>query len=100
MLESILETLIKLILYIASFVMNLIITPILFLAGQSGIFPDLTNYLSDFSYFIDHYLVRGLAFSREVFLNVTGYPRELFHAVVLVFVGKLAFHLALVTYKY
>lgn len=100
MLNSILEFIIKLILYIASFIINIILTPIFAFIDSSGLVPDLTEYLDSFAYFVDNYLIRGLAFAREVFLNVTGFPRSLLHALVLLYLGKLAFHIFVRTYKF
>lgn len=40
-------------------------------------FPDINNFISDFNNFMITYVYKGILFVKEVFLNITGFPREL-----------------------
>jgi hypothetical protein len=46
------------------------------------LFPNLDNYMLAFNDFLEDYVFHGLAFAREVFINVTCMPRELFTLLV------------------
>lgn len=102
MIEGFFHNLLKFILdilfYIASIVLNIIAIP--FMTALSPLIPNLSTYLGTFNTFCDTYLFRGLAFCREVFLNVTGYPRALFYVLITFFLAKLSLHLFIVAFKF
>lgn len=53
-------------------------------------FPDLSVFLQNSLNFIDTYIFRGIAFAREVFFNITYFPRDLMGVVVGLFLGGVA----------
>lgn len=98
MLNSIFSAILKVILYIAGFISSVIVSPIFALVEL--IFPDFTPFMADFNTYVSDYVLRGIAFAREVFLNVTGFPRPLFHLIVTLYLAKLTFHLASIPIKF
>ena len=57
--------------------------------------PDFTDYLIIIDDFINNYIIKGVAFFREVMFNVTGFPRALFNVLI----GYLVFKLGLMIVK-
>ena len=91
MINNLLTSLLKFIFYVFNLIVTSITLPIFYLV--SSLFPDLSSYINSFNYFCTNYLFKGLAFAREVFLNVTGFPRPLFHLLVNLFLLRVSFHL-------
>ena len=50
--------------------------------------PNVASYLTYFTDFCSR-IFNGVAFAKEVFFNVTGYPRALFFALVVFFFFKV-----------
>lgn len=85
----------RLVLWIMRFISNLIIAPFYFTLQNSGLFPNLSDYTSYITTFLNDYVLQGLAFVKEVFLNITGYPRPLFHILVnTILIGYIALGLS------
>lgn len=42
----------------------------------------------------------GIAFARELFLNITGYPRALLTTLALIYAAKLTYHLSVIPVKF
>lgn len=98
MINAILNLILKLILWVAGLIYSVITVPILALVNT--IFPDFSVFLSDFQLYVTDYLFKGLAFAREVFLSITGFPRPLLTLLVTIFLGKFAFHFAVLPIKF
>lgn len=87
---------IKVIIWLSSLVIGLLTLPIYNLLRP--FLPHLPAQLAIFSDYLSNYVFRGLAFAREVFFNVTGYPRVLFYALVTFYLFKLGLHLTLLVF--
>lgn len=98
MLNAIANVLLQIVLWISSAVVSIISYPIY--TALYPFIPDLNSHLANFNTYINDYVVRGLAFSREVFFNVTGYPRPLFYALVTFFLFKLAFRMTVLIFVF
>lgn len=98
MVESLLTSFIEMVVFVGSYLVNVLFQP-LFVILDSW-FPDFSNYLANFEYFFLNYVCKGVAFAREVFLNCTGFPRALFHAIVTLYLAKLAFRVVLLVFKF
>lgn len=65
------------------------------------VMPDTFDHFdTSINAFFTQHLIPGLAFAREVFFNVTGYPRVLFAALILVFTGKLALRIGFIAFRF
>lgn len=64
------------------------------------IFPSLDNAEEVFSNFLSTYAIPGITFARELFLNITGYPRELLSMLALIFVAKITYHITIIPIKF
>lgn len=82
MINSIVSTIFTLIFKVLAFIGNLILLPITLIIngtdGTNGLFPNVSSYLETFQDFFNDYVFTGLAFIREVFFNLTHFPRALF----------------------
>lgn len=75
MINSIVSAILKVILYILGFISSVIVSPVFALVEL--LFPDFSAFTNDFEFYVVNYVLRGLVFAKEVFLNVTGFPRPL-----------------------
>lgn len=98
MINALVSAFLKLVLYIFGLIASLITAPVF--ALLSAVFPDFSSFLSDFNYFISYYVVKGIAFAREVFLNVSGYPRALLQLLITLYMARLTFHLLSIPIKF
>lgn len=98
MINSIVSGLLKVILYILGFISSAITAPVFALVEL--LFPDFTQFTADFNYYVVNHVLRGLVFAKEVFLNVTGFPRALLGIIVTIYVGKLTFYIASIPIKF
>lgn len=89
MINSILEAILWLFVQLCQFVSSILLMPIW--VAISAIFPDLSSFIGQVYTFINQYILHYLGFAKEVFLNVTGFPREFFNAMVIFFMGKLTY---------
>lgn len=64
------------------------------------IFPSLDQAEVIFSNFLNTYAIPGITFARELFLNVTGYPRELLSLLAIIFAAKITYHIAVIPIKF
>lgn len=78
--------------------MSIFTAPILALV--SLVFPNLDSYISTFNVFLNTYILPGVAFAREVFLNVTGYPRALLSTLAFILLAKLTFHISIIPLRF
>lgn len=46
---------------------------------MTAFIPDFNNYLTTINNFLNDYILKGVAFFREVMFNITGFPRPLFN---------------------
>lgn len=58
------------------------------------IFPDFNDFFVTLNLWINEYMFKGLSFAREVFFNITGYPRSLFNLLLLLLTLRLTFMLS------
>lgn len=89
MINSILEAILWVFTQLCQFLSNIILFPIY--SALSLILPDLSSYTSIVGQFFNQYILNGLGFAKEVFLNVTGFPRELFNIMVIFFAAKVSY---------
>lgn len=89
MINAILEGILWVFTQLCQFLSNIILFPVY--TALSLIFPDLSGYINDVGLFINQYLLHGLGFAKEVFLNVTGFPRAFFNIIVIFFAGKVSY---------
>lgn len=83
---------------VSSALINVLTFPISSLLVQLR--PNLLDYESNLYYFVNTYLLRGVAFAREVFFNCTGYPRSLFNLLILYFLAKFTLHVTLLPARF
>lgn len=74
MINQLFRALMKVIFFVLRWVMNLLLSPLTIILRA---FPTFTNFLQTALNFIDNTLIRGVAFAREVFFNITGFPQTL-----------------------
>lgn len=92
MLNKIVLILLKIVAWIISTIVNLIFLPLF--SVLKVLFPDFSNFLSTATGFMNDYLFDGLAFAREVFFNVTHFPREIISLTVTFIMGFFLFQVA------
>lgn len=92
LIENFFTGFIDLIIKFLGTILSLIISPLL--STFNTIVPNLNSYLVIFGNFYIK-LLKGVAFAKEVFLNTTGFPRELFYLVIIFFFGKMVGMVAL-----
>lgn len=88
MLNGLVEIVLNVFFAIAGLISSIIISPILLLLEP--LFPNLDSYLDIAMSFFGRFC-NGVAFAKEVFLNITGYPRALFVILVTYIFARLAF---------
>lgn len=81
MVGSLINGFLNMIFSIVSWFTNLITTPFFKFINEA--FPDLSAYNIQFNDFLTNYVFRGVAFARELFLNFTGMPREIYYVWIL-----------------
>lgn len=91
--NGLISTFVSAIFYVVYFLARLIVKiacwPV-YLVLQTA-FPDATDYLNNVSTFLSNYLFKGIAFAREVFFNITGFPRPLFYILIAIIGFRLGF---------
>ena len=85
MLESFLKMVIESMFYIITLLSSMIISPLLKLF--TGMFPDFSLWLSTVLDFWTS-LLNGVNFAKEVFLNITGFPRVFFYGLIAIYWWK------------
>lgn len=98
MLNSILSAILKFLFWFIGFIAEIITSPIFNLV--KSLFPPLAEYHTAFATYTINYVLKGLAFAREIFLNVTGFPRPFFHLLINLFLARLTFHLLSIPVKF
>lgn len=98
MFNQIANFFIKIIIWLSSLIVSIITLPIYNLLRP--FLPNLPTQLAVFSDFLTNHVFRGLAFAREVFFNTTGYPRELFYALLTFFLFKLGIRVTLLVFNF
>lgn len=82
-LQFIIDIYVKILGTIGDFVVMPLITAVI------NKIPNVAEYLTYFTTFVAR-IFNGVAFAKEVFFNVTGYPRALYFALVTFFFFKLS----------
>ena len=98
MLNAVANFLIKIIIWISGLLISVIVFPIYLILRP--FLPELPTQLATFSTYLSDHVFRGLAFAREVFFNVTGYPRALFYALITFYLFKLGARLSLLVFQF
>lgn len=98
MINSLIEGILQLFITISTWIVGIILLPIYSLV--SIFFPNFNEYLYYFNLFLNDYAFKGIAFAREVFFNVTGYPRPLLNLIVTFFVARVVFRLTLQVFRF
>lgn len=83
---------------LANMVIEVFLSPIVILL--KFIFPSLDQAEDIFSNFLATYAIPGITFARELFLNVTGYPRELLSLLAIIFAAKITYHITIIPIKF
>lgn len=92
MLNAFCSVLFKVVFFLLRWFFNIFLLPILPIIN---LFPQFSDFLQTALNFIDQYLFRSIAFGREVFFNMTGFPRGLinmsvnFSLVLISIIGTL-----------
>lgn len=89
MINAILEAVLWVFTALCQFLSNIILFPIY--SALKLIFPDLSTYVNAVGQFFNDYILHGLGFAKETFLNVTGFPRPFFNAIVVFFSAKVGY---------
>ena len=92
MINKILMTIIKVIVDILAFILNIIFLPLT--AILDSLFPNLTSFANTFNSFLNTYLFKGLAFAREVIINIFGFNRDLLGILFAIPLTYFGFYLA------
>lgn len=74
MINSLLRSILKVVFFLIRWIFNILLLP---LKPIMAIFPTFDNFLETAVNFIDNYVLRAIAFAKQVFLNITGFPQEL-----------------------
>lgn len=90
MLHAIVQFLVSGILNVIAFVVSILFYPIYKIL--SIIFPDINTFWVDGLAWFNTNVISYIAFIREVFFNITGFPRVLFNAFIGYLVAKLIYH--------
>lgn len=98
MVANFTTALFSLVLKVSAWLMSALTYPLLRLA--QGFIPDMSGLLISFNSYINDHLIPGIAFAREVFFNVTHFPRSLFYALILIYYSKLVFHISIIPIKF
>lgn len=98
MLSSIVSFLLSLISRLVAIFYDIFFAPVY--ALMVLVFPDMTIYENLAVSFLVNRIAPGICFAREVFLNVTGYPRSLLYTLVLIYTAKISYHLAILPVKF
>lgn len=98
MFNQIANFFIKIIIWLSSLIISTITLPIYNILRP--FLPNLPEQLDIFSTYLTDYVFRGLAFAREVFFNTTGYPRELFYALLTFYLFKLGLRVTLLVFNF
>lgn len=88
MINEIVRTLFKVVIFILKWFFNIILLP---LKPIINLFPHFENFLTVAMNFINDYVFFPLKFGREVFLNLTGFPQELITFSVTLAMGLFGF---------
>ena len=89
MFNALVSVIFKFIVWLAKILIDIILLPITLLLND--LFPDLSSYMTQINTFITDYWFNGLAFIREVFFNVTGFPRDLIGITITLILGFYTF---------
>lgn len=87
MLNGLLELILKFFFWIASIISSIVFAPLIGLL--SVVFPNFNEYLDTILTFWNRLLL-GIAWGKEVFLNVTGFSRSLFIILVTYWYARFA----------
>lgn len=98
MLNNILSAILKFFFWVIGLLAEIITAPVFNLV--KALFPPLSDYHTAFATYTINYVLKGLAFAREIFLNVTGFPRPLFHLLINLYLARLTFHLLSIPVKF
>lgn len=98
MLNKIVQVIIKFLVWLASNLTAVLLTPVyLTVTGLVDNFPYYEDVFINFTY---QKFLPAVAFAREVFLNFTGFPDSLFQALVTLFLARLALHAIILPIKF
>lgn len=98
MLNNILKTIIQVIFKFSAFILNLFTLPLYKLLEV--FFPHPTAYINVALDFFNYHVLRGVAFAREVFFNVTGFPRPLFSIFITIYLARIGLHVFLLMIRF
>lgn len=98
MLNKILQLILKFVFWLAGIISSVILFPIYSLL--SSLMEDFPDYTSNFYFFLDNRILPIIPFCREVFYNITGLPRDLFNALVTLFLARLGLHFIILAFKF
>lgn len=87
MLDGLLNLILSIFFWLASLVTSIFTAPILGITKV--IWPNLDSYLSTTVTFWNR-LLTGVGFAKEVFLNVTGFPRALLNLIITYFFARFS----------
>lgn len=90
MLNSIVKVFFDIVFSIFGAIVEVVTKPIWLLL--SALIPDLHDFQSIFNSYVTDYLLPGVAYAREVFFNVTHFPRSLYTILVSLFLARITFH--------
>lgn len=91
------DILINLLMWIVTTLSSIFITPIVSLLTSA--MPDLGIALNSITTFVNTYLVKFIAFAKEVFLNVSCCPEALLNLVITYLLFKIAIHAGIQAFK-
>lgn len=98
MVSALVNGIFEVVFSVTAWFINLITTP--FFVVLNEVFPDLSEYNLQFNSFLSNYVFRGVAFARELFLNFTGMPRDLYYIWVTFMFGIFIFYLSLTIFLF
>ena len=87
MLDGLLDFILTIFFWIASLISSLIFVPVM--AVFQAIFPNFDSYL-DITITFWNRILDGVVFAKEVFLNVTGFPRSFLNIIITYWFAKLS----------
>lgn len=92
MLAGLSNLIIKFIFSIIKLFSSVITAPFMLILNL--LLPNFSNFVGYANQFINQYLLHGIAFFREIILNVTGFPRDLLQSLIAYVLARVSFDIA------
>lgn len=97
-ITNILNSLIQFIFTVLGWIGKILLQPVALLI--MALFPDMTQYVQQVEQFFSEYILKSMAFIREVFFNITGASRPLFTLLIGIYITRILIGPSIRIYKF